>query len=89
MTRWQIETIRQVATFDFKQLCDLAILGAITRDLWFAEYFQPSAELNHRAWKDFAEAKHKWISEATKEERDKLLEVGRRFRGDAPTAPSS
>ena len=90
MTKDQIEQIRKLAeSHDFKgvpipMLCDLAILGAITRDKWYAEYFQPSAELNYRACSAFEEAKHKWLTEANREERDALARLGRRFEGRLP-----
>ncbi len=89
MTKEQIEQIRKLAeSHDFKglpipMLCDLAILGAITRDKWYAEYLQPSAELNARAMQDFAEAKHKWLRAATDEERARLEHYGRRYMGQA------
>lgn len=89
MTKDDIENIRKLAeTHNFggvpiPELCDLAILGAITRDLWFNEYFQPSMELNHRAHVEFEKAKDKWIREASREERDKLSERGRRYMGTA------
>lgn len=90
MTRGQIETIKKLAeSHDFKgvpipQLCDLAILGAITRDKWYAEYFQPSAEMNWQAADTFERAKHDCISQAMQEDRDEVLARGRRLSGMAP-----
>lgn len=90
MTKEQIETIRRLAeSHDFKgvpipQLCDLAILGALIRDYWFSEYFQPSAEMNYRARKALDEAKYKCLHDARQEERDEVERIGRRLAGVRP-----
>jgi hypothetical protein len=87
MTKEQIEKIRRLAeTHNFggipiPQLCDLALLGAITRDKWYGEYLQPSAELYARAYEEFEKAKDQWLKAATKEEREKLEYRGRRYMG--------
>lgn len=67
MTKAQIETIRKLAeSHDFKgvpipQLCDLAILGAIVKEMWRTEYFQPSADAMWEAKKAFKEAEYEYL----------------------------
>lgn len=75
MTKEQIEQIKKLAeTHDFKglpipQLCELAILGALTRDVWFTEYFQPDVEKMRDAHRALHQAKHYFLEAENKKQR--------------------
>jgi len=75
MTKEQIEQIKKLAeSHDFKglpipQLCELAILGAITRDVWFAQYFQPSLEKMGEAHRAFDKAKGDFLEDEHRRQR--------------------
>lgn len=77
MKKEQIEQIRELAKrYDFHgvpipQLCDLAILGAVIRDVWFMEYFQGDYEEMRKAHEALLAAKRDYIeAEAKKDDGD-------------------
>lgn len=75
MTKEQIEQIRKLAeSHDFKgvpipALCDLALLGALLRDSWDAEYFQREANPYYEARRDLDIAKHEYLEAENKRRR--------------------
>ena len=75
MNKHEIEAIKRLAAnHDFKglpipELCDLAILGAMLRDSWAAEYFQPSAEAYWDTRKELHIAKEDYLKAESKRQR--------------------